>query len=360
MRIIEQYQPKPILPGEQTEKISVAMAVYNSDAYLERAILSVLNQTYRNLELILVDDGSTDNCPQICDRYAALDPRVRVIHKENGGLYTSRNVGIEQATGEYLAFLDGDDWADPDMYESMLSCLREQAADLVVCRYKRVYRDATVDGSTDRAVVMEGQEMLAKYLEEEEDFLIQNAAWNKLYRRSILGDLRFPARWYEDMLYTIRLLNRTARSVYLDHAYHNYVCDRGSSIMNRGLNERIYTDLIPNLYDRSAFLRQIGREDLALLQDYFLYKRLLLFYTAVVRSADPQKAAHKKYLKRRLYEGRERYPAIFGIPQANPNEYRKMKIFLVSPLLYMAVMRLNDSVVLPVRQRRRKQKKGTT
>lgn len=359
MKIIEHYIPGPIPEAEQTETVSVAMAVYNSDAYLDRAIGSVLGQTYRNLELILVDDGSTDNCPGICDSYAAKDSRVKVIHKKNEGLYSSRNVGIEHASGTYLTFLDGDDWVEPDMYERMISCLKEQDADLAVCRYKCVYRDGVKDLSTGMAAVMEGQEMLAKYLEEDEAFQIQNAAWNKLYKRSILGDLRFPARWYEDMLYTIQLLNRTGRSVYLDRAYHNYIRDRSGSIMNQGIHPRIFSDLIPNLYDRSEFLRGIGREDLALLQDYFLYKRLLLFYTAAQRSGDPKKKEYQAYLKEKLREGKDRYPGIFSIAQANPNEYRKMKLFLFSPALYTVSMRINDSVLIPLKRRIRERKKKT-
>lgn len=357
MKTIENYRAKPILLNKQTETVSVAVAVYNSDAYLDRAVSSILRQTYRNLEVILVDDGSTDNCPAICDKYERLDPRVKVIHKKNGGLFSARNAGMREATGEYLAFVDGDDWLDENMYETMLSALKEQNADLAVCRYKWVYQDGTVDKSTGKAVVMEGQEMLEKYLEEDEACQIQNAAWNKLYKRSILGDLQFPARWYEDMLYTIQLLNKPSRSVYLDCAYYNYVCDRNGSIMNRGINSRIFTDLIPNLYDRSAYLRQIGREDLALLQDYYLYKRLLLFYTKVVRSKDPLKKQHQAFLKQKLREGRDRYAAVFSIPAANPNEYRKMKLFLKSPRIYTAAMRVNDSFVIPLKVRRRNKRK---
>lgn len=352
MKIIENYNPKPIPEEEQNEKITVAVAVYNSDSYLDRAITSLLNQTYKNLEIILVDDGSTDNCPAICDKYAGLDSRVKVVHKENGGLYTSRNVGIENATGTYLAFLDGDDWVDADMYEKMLSALKENDAELAVCRYKFVYRNETVDASTGKVAIMEGQEMLAKYLEEDEAYQIQNAAWNKLYKRSLLEDLRFPARWYEDMLYTIQLLNKPVRSIYLDRAYHNYVCDRNTSIMNSGINNRIFTDLIPNLYDRSVFLRRIGREDLALLQDYFLYKRLLLFYTAVSRSREPQKREHKRYLALKIREGKNEYPKIFAIRQANPHEYQKLRIFLFSPWLYLQAMWLNDKFIIPIKTRR--------
>lgn len=352
MKILEHYIPKSIPCEAQTETISVAVAIYNVDAYLERAVDSLLNQTYRNLEIILVDDGSTDNCPAICDRYAEQDERVKVIHKENGGLFTSRNVGIENATGTYMAFLDGDDWVDADMYEKLLAALKGNEADLAVCRYRWVYRDGTEDASTDMAAVMEGQEVLAKYLEEDDRFQIQNAAWNKLYKRSLLKELRFPPRLYEDMMFTIQLLARPERSVYLDRAYHNYVCDRNTSIMNLGINDRTFTDLIPNLYDRSVYLRQNGKEELALLQDYFLYKRLLLFYTQVSRSHNKKKKEYKKFLTQKLREGKPYYEEIFSIEKANPNEYRKMKIFLCSPLLYRVAMRLNDTVVIPIKTRR--------
>ena len=357
MKAIEKYIPGKISEKEQTETISVAIAVYNSEGYLDRAISSVLNQTYKNLEIILVDDGSTDGCPAICDKYAKEDSRVKVIHKENGGLFSSRNVGIENATGTYIAFLDGDDWIDADMYEKMLFTLKEQNADLVACRYRWVYQDETIDPSTDRAVVMEGQEMLEKYLEENEEYLIQNAAWNKLYKRSLLKELRFPARWYEDMLFTIQLLNKTERSVYLDRAYHNYICDRNTSIMNKGLNSKIFSDLIPNLYDRSTYLREIGREDLALIQDYYMYKRLLLFYTKVVRSREPEKKKYKAFLTEKLCAGKENYEKIFAISIANPNEYKKMKIFLFSPFLYRIVMCLNDTFVIPMKLKRMEKKK---
>lgn len=353
MRIIENYCPKPIPLEEQNEMISVAVAVYNSDAYLERAITSLLNQTYRNLEIILVDDGSTDGCPEICDRFATQDSRIKVIHKKNGGLFTSRNVGIDNATGMYLAFLDGDDWVEADMYERMLSAMREYDAELAVCRYKWVYEKETVDISTGNAALMEGQEMLAKYLEEDEAYQIQNAAWNKLYKRSLLGDLRFPARWYEDMLYTIQLLSKPSKSIYLDRAYHNYVCDRNASIMNRGINEKIFTDLIPNLYDRSAFLRKIGREDLALLQDYYLYKRLLLFYTAASRGNSPQKKEYRRLLEEKLKApAKSDYDAVFSISHANPHEYQKLKLFLLSPRLYLMAMWLNDKLVIPMKTKK--------
>lgn len=349
MKTIEKFIPRPIPDKDQTETISVAVAVYNSEAYLDRAIQSLLNQTYKNLEIILVDDGSTDSCPEICDKYAQLDSRVQVIHKKNQGLYSTRNVGIEAATGTYLAFLDGDDWVDENMYESMLSAMKEHQCDFCVCRYKWVYQDGTVDISTDRADLMSGMELLERLVEEDEDYCIQNAAWNKLYKRSILGDWRFPERWYEDVLYTTGLLPRVTSGIYLDRAYHNYVCDRSDSIMNKGINPRIFTDLIPNFYDKSSVLREMGREDLALTHDFYMYKRMLIYYNQTVRGKDPLKKEHKAFLKEKIFSHKNEMEKIFTSPKANANQWKRMQIFLISPALYSVVMELNDRFVIPLK-----------
>ena len=101
-------------------KISVVIPIYNVEKYIERCIDSVLNQTYMNLEIILVDDGSPDRCGEICDNYAQIDKRIRVIHKENGGLSSARNAGLRIATGDYISFVDSDDWIEPHMYETLL------------------------------------------------------------------------------------------------------------------------------------------------------------------------------------------------------------------------------------------------
>ena len=329
--------------------ISVIVPIYNVKAYLDRCVESLLGQSYKDLEIFLVDDGSTDGCGKVCDRYAAQDPRITVIHKKNGGLSDARNAALDAAQGEYYAFVDGDDWIEPQMYETLLAAMMEQDADLAVCRYRKIYENRRVDLSTPMAAVFEGQELLAKYLEEDEAWLIQTAVWNKLWKRSLSDGLRFPKSLYEDMYFTIRLLAKSKRSVYLDWAMYNYVCSRTTSTTNIGLNEKTFNDLIPNFYERSAFLREIGREDLALLQDYFLYKRLLLFYTAVCRSQDPKKKEHKAFLQQKIEAGKDCYAAVYGIPQASSQEYRKMKLFLKSPILYRAAMRLNDSFLIPIK-----------
>lgn len=353
MRKIENYAPAPIPDHAQIRKISVVVTVYNIEEYLGRAVDSILNQTYRNLEVILVDDGSLDGSGALCDEYAKKDPRVKTVHQKNGGAWQARNTGMAHASGDYLTFVDGDDWIDPRMYEALLSAMEQQDADLAVCRYRRVYEEEIRDFSTPNAYVFEGQEILEKYIEEDDGFLIQTAPWNKLYKRSIVGELQFPKSLYEDMIYTIHLLNQTKRSVYLDQAYYNYVCSRQTSTTNKGVQEKTFYDLIPNLYERSAYLRDIGREDLALLHDYYLYKRLLLFYTKTARSSDPRKKEYMDFLTKKIREGKEAYPRIYKVPLANPNEYKKMKIFLASPFLYSVFMRLNDSILIPLKTGKR-------
>lgn len=192
MRKLEKFTPLPIPEEKQTDKISVIVAVYNIEAYLEKCVRSLRNQTYRNLQIILVDDGATDGCPAICDRLAEEDGRIQVIHKKNGGLSDARNAGIAAADGEYIAFVDGDDWIETDMYEKLLSAARQFDAPLVVCRYRKIYRNREVDASTGAAVVFDGQEALESFLMEEDDICIQNAAWNKLYRRELMGGAAFP------------------------------------------------------------------------------------------------------------------------------------------------------------------------
>ncbi len=339
----------------QTELISVIVAAYNIAPYLERGVGSILNQTYRNLEIILVDDGSTDGGEEICDRLAEKDDRLIVIHKENKGLADARNVGMDIAKGSFIGFVDGDDWIDADMYERMLGAALEHQADMAVCRYRRVYRDHTEDASVNRIVVFEGQEALQYYVEEREEYDIQNAAWNKLYRREMLEGLRFAVgKWYEDVVFSAKALGRAAKCVYLDSAAYNYIIDREGSIMNARINSRTFTDQIPAYRERSGYLRSLGREDLADIHDYFVCKRLLLFYNEVKKSRLPEKKEYLQKITDVINEGREDCDRIYQCAVASANEKRKMELFLKSPRLYWCVMRLNEAVILPIKMRCRR------
>ena len=355
MRVLQPYSPAKLPEDMQRELISVIIPAYNIEAYVQKCLRSVLGQSYRNLEIIVVDDGSTDATGQICDRIALEDARVRVIHKENGGLSDARNAGMACATGSCIAFVDGDDWIDEDMYAAMYAALREQEADAAVCRYRQVYRTHTEDNSTDRAVLFEGQEALEQYVRETEEYAIQNAAWNKLYRREILDSLMFPVgKGYEDILFTTVALSRVKRCIYLDTAYYNYIIDREGSIMNMRINSHTFTDQIPAYYEKTAFLEKLGRQDLADIHDYFFYKRLLLFYDAAEQSQDKDRAGFLAELTRIIEKNKHRYEKAFTCSAADPRDYRKMKLFLKSPARYSRRRRWEERAVIPLKAKVKK------
>ena len=350
VKILEQYRPPKLQNEQQTELISVIVTAYNIEDYIERGVDSVCGQTYHNLEVIVVDDGSTDQTGRICDVLAEKDERVRVIHKENEGPAQARNLGIAQARGEVIGFVDGDDWIDPEMYEKLLAAMIDQKADMAICRYRQVSRTQTLDRSVDRAVLFEGQEALACYVEEREEIEIQNAAWNKLYRKKILEKVSFPAgKWYEDIMFATAALARANRCIYLDTALYNYIIDREGSIMNRRINPRTFTDQIPAYYEKTRFLKKLGREDLALTHDYFFYKRLLLFYGDLQKTEEG--AAYQDRIEEILRKDRERAIEAFGAPIADPRDIANLRLFYRSPAAYGRKLRWEEEVVIPLKVR---------
>ena len=353
MEILKQYRPPKLHREEQAELISVIVAAYNIEKYIERGVRSICEQTYRNLEIIVVDDGSVDGTGRILDELAGTDARIQVIHRENGGLARARNTGIARARGNYIGFVDGDDWIDPDMYEKLFSAMRDKQADLAVCRYRQISRTRTLDGSVDRAVLFEGQEALAAYVEEREEFAIQNAAWNKLYRKELLSGNLFPeGRWYEDIVFATEALARAERCIYLDIALYNYIIDREGSIMNRRINPRTFTDHIPAYYEKTKFLQNIGREDLALTHDYFFYKRLLLFYGDLTKESDGE--GFRMRLEEILRHDRKRAEEAFRSPVSDPRDRKKLALFYRSPAAYCKKLRWDEQVVIPCKVRVKK------
>ena len=350
MKVLEQYHPSKINTDDQTDLISVIVTAYNIADYIERGLGSVCNQTYRNLEIIVVDDGSTDDTGIICDRIASGDRRVQVIHKENSGPAEARNVGIARAKGGYIGFVDGDDWIDSDMYEKMLSSMREQHADIAICRYRRVYKSHTEDQSVDRAILFEGQEALQYYVQETKEYDIQNAAWNKLYRKEVLANIVFPVgKWYEDIMFATMALSCSKRCIYLDTACYNYIIDREGSIMNTQINPRTFTDQIPAYYEKTEFLKELGRQDLADIHDYLFYKRLLLFYNRLEKTDSPDRDRFLEQLTHIIRENSDCYEKAYHCPIADPRDYKKMKLFLKSPARYSRRIHLEERVIIPIK-----------
>jgi glycosyltransferase involved in cell wall biosynthesis len=351
MRIIEHYRPAAIAPDRQTALLSVIVPAYNIEDYIERGVSSICHQTYRNLEIIVVDDGSTDRTGAVCDALAARDGRVHVIHKENEGPAQARNVGIAQAHGTYIGFVDGDDWIDPDMYEKLLGALWEYDADMAICRYRQVHKTYTEDQSRDRAVLFEDGEVLRYYIEETKEYSIQNAAWNKLYTREILKNVDFPAgKWYEDIMFATVALAQAKRCIYLDSACYNYIIDREGSIMNTQINPRTFTDQIPAYMEKTQFLQGLGRQDLADIHDCFFYKRLFLFYKEIKERKDfAQKRESLNKITDIIYSDPEHVKQVFRCSAATKKDRRQASLFLRSPEVYCRSVRWDERVVIPLK-----------
>ena len=189
-------------------KISVIIPVYKVEEYLKRCVDSVIGQTLRDIEIILVDDGSPDNCPAICDEYAKKDDRVRVIHKKNGGLSDARNAGIDIAKGEFLGFVDSDDYIEADMYEYLYDLVKKENAEISMCEFFHCYQGKEPEKNEKISVETVDSETAIYYVLESKKASLTVA--NKIYKREIFGsDLRFPVgKIQEDAFVIVDVLDR--------------------------------------------------------------------------------------------------------------------------------------------------------
>lgn len=220
-------------------KISVIVPIYNVEPYLCKCLDSIVGQTYQNLEIILVDDGSPDNCGAICDEYKAKDGRIIVIHQENGGVAAARNAGLSAATGDWLGWVDPDDYIEPDMYEYLLTHALAHDADMAVCALR-----ATVDGqevlgwtpTQEKITVLNREQAVKRYFCQE----LHYGCANKLSRRSLWEGLRFPNyRIAEDLTVMWRIFERAEVVVSLPGEKYIYCQRDGSITKSKGAQARL-------------------------------------------------------------------------------------------------------------------------
>lgn len=201
--------------------ISVIIPIYKVEAYLHRCIDSVLAQTYRNLEIILVDDGSPDNCGKICDEYAQKDSRIRVIHKKNGGVSDARNVGLESAKGEYLSFVDSDDYIESTMYEELLRTLLDADADIAACGYYNVRDTITPSCTNVKTKVLDATEGLHEVIFSK---TVGIMPWGKLYRRELFNTVMYPkGRICEDVFVIADIFEHVSVAAFNTKPLYYYV-----------------------------------------------------------------------------------------------------------------------------------------
>ena len=198
--------------------ISVIVPVYNVEPYLRKCLDSIINQTYRDLEILVIDDGSTDGCGRICDEYAEKDERIRVFHTENRGLSCARNLGLDEAQGEWIGFVDSDDWIESDMYECLLRRAEETGADVVECGFYREYINKTIERNRQSSLTS-GSDAINSLLHGQ----LSNSVWNKLWRRECFDSVRFPeGRLFEDIATTYQVFHSADYVSSLEEIKYHY------------------------------------------------------------------------------------------------------------------------------------------
>lgn len=232
--------------------ISIIVPIYNIEDYLSKCLESIINQSYKETEIILIDDGSTDNSYLICKKYKLKDKRIKIVHKKHGGLSSARNLGLEMATGELISFVDGDDYLELDFYEKLKKNMDQYNSDISICNY---YVD---DNDKIRSTNINNANLFT--FENEMKFLFINTsvAWNKLYKKKIFDSIRYPeGKFYEDIFIICHLLDKSNRISYEPLPLYHYVQRNNSIVHTFSINHFDKVDAINNnilfLYNKKCY-----------------------------------------------------------------------------------------------------------
>ncbi len=242
--------------------ISLIVPVYNVRNYLTTCLRSIVEQTYTNLEIILVDDGSTDGSSAICDEYARNDRRVRVIHLPHGGVSAARNAGLEAATGELLGFVDSDDFIDTDMYEYLHGLLVKHDADVAACTYllEQEGRPSKIINNTGKLYVFSNKEIIRALVKND---LVKNYLWAKLFKRSLFEQLTFPVgRTYEDVAVLYKVFYKSRKVVLSCVSKYHYMIHLNESITRGQYDPVKEYHYFLSLYEQDRFIQEakLGKE----------------------------------------------------------------------------------------------------
>ena len=283
--------------NNEMKLVTIIVPIYNVEKYLEKCVESILSQTYKNIEIILVNDGSTDGSLDICKRYADLDKRIRIIDKRNGGLSDARNAGLDAAHGEFVGFVDSDDWIAEEMYQRLVTACEMYHADMSACKMKRVNAETIQDEEHDSSCICLSQkEAIQAQVTQDKNIDMNVSVCCKLFRRDLIGDGRFQKGvHYEDILFSINILQEVNKCAYDPTALYYYRQNRDDSITNSWLTERVFTDWIPNWEKRRACIEKMGYNEIAQTDEFYFFCHLIDIYFAVYESK-----------KKELYQDAER------------------------------------------------------
>lgn len=318
-------------------KVSVIIPVYNVERYVEKSIQSVLNQSMKDIEIILVNDGSTDKSGEICDRYGEKEERIIVIHKENGGLSSARNVGVKAASGDYIGFIDSDDYIESVMYETLYQMAERDSADVAVCGVYDVYKNGKVPQCASREVfVCDQEEMFGHILLGEK---ISGTVCNKLIRKDIAKTLEFPVgKLFEDVFYSALLVQKIKKVSVTTEPMYFYV-HRSDSITTCGYRRKDLDVIEAFEIDKqlavSHFPKLIAKAEFALNSAYLRVLDKILLTKGYRRF--PEYKIVKKYVK-------EHGKDIVYSPYFRNSRKVAVQALRINILLYKYLLMLNEKV----------------
>lgn len=269
----------------QNEPVSVIVPIYKVEKFLNNCIKSIVHQTYKNLEIILVDDGSPDTCPQICDKWAKKDNRIKVIHKQNGGLSDARNIGIKTATGQYLCFIDSDDVIDSNYVKFLYNSLKETNADIAICKYQKFCNEENIEkivSNTFDVEVLDKNDLLNKLFEKNNIHFI--TACTKLYKKELFNKLEFnKGKLHEDEFIVHKIFDSCEKAVFVPLELYKYYERQGSITKSKKFVEK-NLDAYYAVVSRYDYFKGTEFENKALNQ--LLNSIAYIYFTAKDRKAD--------------------------------------------------------------------------
>ena len=322
--------------SDNNELISIIVPIYNVQKYLDRCMKTLLNQTYRNIEIILVDDESPDECPKMCEEYTKIDQRVKVIHKKNGGLGFARNSGLEIAQGKYIIFVDSDDYINVNMVETLYFLLSENNADMSMCSFEYVTdrgENSIVYSNPVKNELLSKIEILNKLLEDKSWYYV--VAWNKLYKKEIWHNLRYPVGYiHEDAAVVHRvfcqcnLVATTEKKLY----YYRQV---PGSLMNSGRNIKSL-DKYMAIADRLVFLKKFEKElDIKKMANQYWYHYLEDYFFFKGKNGS---SIYLRRMRKSLYRV---FFILVKVKLFTTKEMLSVFIFLLSPNIYYKIFGKN-------------------
>lgn len=313
--------------------VSVIVPVYNVENYLRECLDSNVAQTYRNIEVILIDDGSKDSSGEICDEYADKDNRIKVIHKENGGVSAARNTGLDVAKGEWISYVDSDDYIEDTMLETLICLAKENDVELAMCSFKDISECENVTQENDIRIFSK-DELIYNYVVRNTDYCITEGIWDRIYKRVLVDGLRFKNdRINEDILYTMEVFTRAHKALYTSEKLYNYRAGREGNITGRKTTIDSIKDKIYCSKNSAKILRESGNEELADIFEciHFLEISELLIFNDEKNNDDILN--YKRYMK----------PIVKKVLNYK-NVSRKIKAKLVLVLINPGLMRMSTNV----------------